>query len=303
MQFIFILSTLVSIHVTASIQRTDNKTNKIDLGFYHRGVLEKKENQSQEQNHCLLCSRLGTVLLPDIRPLPSMPGYTCGDAQNSEAAIVTNTSYKCEQLHSMYETRCCDQFTFPEYYECATNVRSQILNHSYDATVPPIHGSNGTMGVLQVDTLVTFIAVKNLNIKTSTLELFVDISMIWNDPRLRWDFNGTNCVSSVKVRANPSVEETEIWVPSLDLLNRATSVQNLPSNKALLKHDGTVEWGRLGSLTAICSFTGLRRMPFDDLGCRLIFGDNEYDIFLIDYKLREMGKNRSNGFEYVHAYL
>jgi hypothetical protein len=35
--------------------------------------------------------------------------------------------------------------------------------------------------------------------------------------------------------------------------------------------DGTVSWYRLGSLTALCAFTGLGRFPYDTLGCDLDF--------------------------------
>ena len=289
---LFILAFAHAFHL---IHGRSLKTNGIDLGFRDSTSEGQEEHVSGVQNQCSLCSRIGAALVPQARPLSSRPDLTCATVLTSypESFFAGAT---CEDMRDMFENRCCDQSSLPESYDCATAVRSAIINDSYDTYVAPIHGSEGNpMRILEVDTLVTFLAVKSLDVKTSTLELFVNIDLIWNDPRLRWDMGNEKCVSSVQVRAGPSAEETELWVPSLDLINRATSTQDFPASGALVRADGTVEWSRLGSLTAICEFSGLRRMPFDDLGCMLYFAgeDSEYSVF---YKLRMMGNNRTKGY-------
>ncbi len=186
----------------------------------------------------------------------------------------------------------------------------------YDPTVRPTvtvdRGEYGVMRGVDVETVITFVTLRNLDIKTSTLEVFVAIDLSWNDPRLAWNVNmntntntststntsdvdNTSCATSINVRANPSIEETEIWVPSLDLRNRASSFSELPSSNAVVSPDGTVNWQRIGPLTAICSFVGLPRMPFDDLGCRMYFADNDVNT-VVDYVLVDFGNNETKGF-------
>ena len=58
---------------------------------------------------------------------------------------------------------------------------------------------------------------------------------------------------------------------SLDLGNRKQGLKSLDESRATVYNDGTVVWKLNGSLSAFCSFTGLRRIPFDTLGCELIF--------------------------------
>jgi hypothetical protein len=67
-------------------------------------------------------------------------------------------------------------------------------------------------------------------------------------------------------------ETTEIWVPDFDLYNRFTSVHSFEESPADVSPDGTVRWTRAGSLRAICQFSGLAKIPFDTLGCQLLFG-------------------------------
>jgi hypothetical protein len=253
-------------------------------------ILNHRKMQEKDQNQCFVCSRLGTRLIPNLEPLPlAPPGYNCDHVQTVELANVTADSVECEASLDLFEQRCCDQSLSPEFYDCAANIRSNIFNSNlYDRTVPPVYGLNGTMRLLKVETLLTFVAVERIDVKTSTLEIFVGIELKWNDPRLKWDIESNdNCATKIIMRADHSLEETEIWTPLLDLKNRGSSLQDLAASPAVVKYDGTVEWKRLGSLKVICAFTGLRRMPFDDLGCQLIFGDNGGYEALVDYKLAE----------------
>ena len=44
-----------------------------------------------------------------------------------------------------------------------------------------------------------------------------------------------------------------------------------------------VQWLRKGPVSIICTFTGLRRMPFDDLGCDISFVDDFLTPVMVEY--------------------
>jgi hypothetical protein len=233
--------------------------------------ISNQSNRRAAENPCLICSRVGTALMPENRPSSTDQQITCGGLQAVDVSSLESNSRECVRMQSFWENRCCDQSSFLEIYECEANVHSLVIdNGSNNLVVPPVHAGNEKMSQLIVNTEITYMSVRELDVKFGTLELFVNIDLTWNDPRLRWEFSNTTCVNSITVKADHSQEETQIWVPSLDLSNRATSFQDLPSSPAFVDSDGTVKWSRVGSLTAACSFKGLRSMPFDDLGCRYV---------------------------------
>ena len=71
------------------------------------------------------------------------------------------------------------------------------------------------------------------------------------------------------------------------MINKATGVQDFDARSARVYSDGTVHWDRQGSLTALCTFVGLRRMPYDNLGCQMHFGGHLLDSGNIRYTLIE----------------
>ena len=252
-----------------------------------------------EDNQCYICARTGFPFTPEIHPVSIYPDVTCGNFQEVQLAGIESDSAECETYQNLLEHRCCDYSFFPDAYECSSNVRSSILNDSYDSFVAPVHAyeANGTKRILEVQTLITFVAVKNLDVKTSTLEVFLDVTLMWNDPRLAWDIDLTNCAPSVSARASLSLQETEIWVPSLDLSNRASSLQDLPVSSAMVSYDGKVIWSRPGALTAVCTFVGLSRMPFDDIGCKLFFAGSGSESTTVDYILIPMENEEQSGLK------
>jgi len=224
----------------------------------------------QKSDSCKICSLLGLEILPDV--IVVGPSTTCQELEQSffetltdEADCITNQKY--------FQNRCCDFSSLPPSYECETTVREEIFD-SYDPAVAPIGGANSTSRTLDVSAMIVYIAVKELDIQTSILDLFVQVTLTWKDPRLAWNILDPNtCVTSIQAKASKNPEETEIWVPSFDLKNRASSVHDMPSHDAQIQSDGTVTWSRLGPLGVLCTFIGLRRMPFDEVGCRLYFGE------------------------------
>lgn len=294
-----LLLIIILLHPAASteeIHHTTRGNSLVGVEKVGKGIGTNNIRTTQVLNECLLCSRLGTALLPDAILNPHDPDKSCSLVQK-EVKTFESDSSDCKSYQDFAEPRCCDQSSFLSTYECTANVRSLILDDSA-IHIAPIDGKDGTKRVLDVDTLLTFVTVKNLDVKTSILEIIVIVDLTWNDPRLKWDINDTNCVTSINVRADPSAEETEIWVPSLDLSNRVTSIQDFPATPAHVWHDGTVFWSRIGPLTAFCSFNGLRRMPFDDLSCELNFRDNG-GSYSVEYKLQKTENNQPNGLEYV----
>lgn len=57
---------------------------------------------------------------------------------------------------------------------------------------------------------------------------------------------------------------------------------------ATIYYDGSVNWQRSGSITAMCSYTGLGNIPFDVLGCQFLFGArSRFNANMIHYRLSE----------------
>jgi len=274
--------------------------------------LPDQRNVQSDPDSCFMCSRFGssTSLLVNNRPLPQAPEYTCAFLQENDVGLLPAFSDVCQGRVSLYENRCCDLSAYPDTYMCETNIRSMLLgdDSGYDPTVRPTQLKYDLDGAVQmrgvdVDTVITFVTLRSLDIKSSTLEIFIAVTLTWHDPRLAWTVgdNSTNCATTINARASPSIEETEIWVPSLDLLTQATSMQDFPTANAVVTSDGLVSWQRTGPVTAICSFVGLPRMPFDDLGCRMYFADNDANT-VVDYVLVDLGNNQTKGYQYV-AYV
>ena len=76
-------------------------------------------------------------------------------------------------------------------------------------------------------------------------------------------------------------------MPDFDLLNQVEGLQDAPDFKATIYSDGTVVWDVAGGLKAFCAFTGLSTIPFDTLGCQLMFGDTSSRFYsnLVQYRL------------------
>jgi len=238
-----------------------------------------------DEADCPICGRVGVPFLPYALPIPNFfPDFTCGSANTNEyfRNYLSNELIlpKCAIHQDLYEEVCCDMPESLSLHECEENVLSGLFESNYKTTVIPRVGRQDRVSV---DTLLKVYAVSEIDITDSVMDIFVEIILTWNDPRLAWNFTSNNCATSTIVRASLDAELTEIWVPSLDLQNRKEGVQSLPDAPAKIYSDGTVVWQRAGKISAFCSFVGLRRMPFDSLGCQLLFGGTVTQA--IDYNL------------------
>jgi len=237
---------------------------------------QPKRILQSDEIQCPVCGRFNTTfgvsLLPDVTPYPDYPEFTCGFINSNEGydsqLPIADIVPKCPRYQDLWEEYCCDLSESLPRHECEQNARSNLFANYSTVIVPSVkRGSD-----LSVKTLINYWAVKHLDLTESSIEVFLDVQISWNDPRLAWNVTSDNCATSMSVRASNDVETTDIWVPALDLLNRDDSMQDLAASPAQLYSDGTVRWNRSGKLTAFCSFIGLRRMPFDTVGCQLMFG-------------------------------
>jgi len=250
---------------------------------------------------CSVCGRLGVPLLaPETIPNPHAPLVTCyGVEFYAQYNVTSAESNDCAWTQNGFEYKCCDLSSLLPLHQCESNVRSQILN-DYDSIVPP-YSENGW---IDVKLELTVYAIPDIDIKQSIAEVWIFVTMDWTDPRLAWDVgmttddNGDNsastCVGRVHARASHDAELTEIWVPDIDLENRQSGLQAFDTNTASISSDGTVSWGRGGAIRAHCKFVGLRRIPYDTIGCRFNFGPWSSDYL---YNITLGGDNNS-GFTF-----
>ena len=72
--------------------------------------------------------------------------------------------------------------------------------------------------------------------------------------------------------ADTNPEFTEIWVPDLEIVNQDSAlVETFLPKQAIVYPDGSVFWSRVGSLNALCAFSGIRKHPFDENECTVEF--------------------------------
>ena len=103
------------------------------------------------------------------------------------------------------------------------------------------------------------------------MTVFVTITLKWVDPRLRWNVSDDTCSNLISVWTGHDVETSTIWLPEIDLLNQIEGAQSFRAVKATVYSDGTVNWMSSGGLKAFCALRGLAQIPFDTLGCQLLF--------------------------------
>lgn len=218
---------------------------------------------------CSLCQ--GAKLLaehtPIYDPTEDIPAnWTCANWDQ----VARDSPESCEVVRGGFYTQCCDG-DIP-LFKCERNIRQKLLgpDSEYDAAVPPIVSNREP---LNVTVQVIYQTVQSLDVQGGTGRMFVTISMVWNDPRLAWEVSPDQCAGYINVYAgimDPQI--TEIWAPDWDIYNQIDGVQQMPNLMAKVYSDGTVVWSRNGGLGVMCQFTGLAQMPFDTLGCQLIFG-------------------------------
>jgi len=251
------------------------------LSGYRPVDLKPRPERILQTEECPVCARLGTRFLPLVIPDLNINDFTCQDANEGYKEVITSNRLEllshdviapCAAYQDTYEELCCEVSGVVPHYQCEKNVKTYLFEppSSYDTSIIP-----RAIGPahLYVDTLLTYWAIGEISLAQSTVELVVEITLSWNDPQLAWDLTSDNCATSTLMRASLDKQLTDIWVPEFDLINREIGVQSFAETPATVYSDGTVVWNRSGQIKAFCSFVGLRRLPYDELGCQFLFGD------------------------------
>jgi hypothetical protein len=268
-----------------SVQLSTSLRNSLSASFNQR-VLQDDASNTNVNNTTDACSICGehTLLedaVPMLDPYPEdIPAnLTCKELNNLALAF-PNDSEECSSIEGAY-IYCCDGYTV---YECERKTRKAILTDDYDTAVPPLLRLTSP---LVIDVTLIFQTVTSVNSQDGTAEIYVFLDLTWKDPRLAWDIGKDYCASLVNARASLDVEKSELWVPDFDLYNQVAGVQQFPDAIAEVSSDGTVFWRRAGLLIVICQFSGLSQIPFDTLGCQLLFGpitrmDSQQIVYAFD---------------------
>ncbi len=215
---------------------------------------------------CSICDSLGLPLKLDERVNENL---TCVEAEAFFSQPENRTL--CSNFFKELSDQCCEwpKTAAVDAYECNQNIRDEILSQPRITVVPPYSTFNQR---IKIEVTLIYQMVQDINVKKSTASIFVGILLKWHDPRLAWNISSSKCLSSLSdVRVSESIENTEIWIPNFNLLNRVHGTENFAPTRAHLYHDGTVLWMQQGTITAVCSFLGMWKIPFDTLGCQFWF--------------------------------
>ena len=143
----------------------------------------------------------------------------------------------------------------------------QALLAGYDKSVPP--------GVpVPVSLGINLYHIYSLDMRRATLILHLWLRLGWVDPRLSWDpslHGGIDQVTFIASAASP-LEESQIWVPEVELYSGAMSAYNMPRKEVTVWANGTAFWSRPGEVTSVCQLDGLQDFPFDVVRCPMRFG-------------------------------
>lgn len=231
---------------------------------------------------CSLCRDAGSILTtvqpvyPVLDyPLSIPPGLSCRDLDTLGASQWSQNDTACTAWRIAFSGECCAGEDLSEpvpTYQCEQSVHATLLDDGsgYSTTAVPIPGKTP----LNVSVSIMFLHATELSTVAGTAELFFGFFLSWTDERLVWDPKEHGGCDRFYARASLDAEKTDIWVADFDLLNRASGLQELPDASAMILSNGTVEWGRLGGIKAICLFEGLERFPFDELECEFMFGSS-----------------------------
>uniref|UniRef100_A0A6S8UK74 Uncharacterized protein n=1 Tax=Chaetoceros debilis TaxID=122233 RepID=A0A6S8UK74_9STRA len=271
--------------IPANFFPKQSKLNEVKLD--PEGILKVQklsDANSTSPLQCSLCGKLGVPLIPDN----FLNDISLSCAQLDDYLAINMPIESCRPEIDK-EDMCCDQSELLPPYECEQNIRNQILE-TYDTAVTP--ASKETRRV-DVHTYLVFQYLSKVDVTSSAIEFYLSVYLEWKDPRLAWEVTSDTCVTSMNVRASIDPEKTDIWTPAFDLVNKVRGVQDFSDQPATVLSDGTVRWNRNGIFTALCTFVGLKKMPFDELGCQLHFAVDQQRVklSLIEVQEFEIGDN------------
>jgi hypothetical protein len=163
---------------------------------------------NDETPACTICGKLGIPIFPNVRL--DWINASCAEADSYYSQVATSLNDTVCHVTAQFEAHCCDHSALPPRYECEDTVKSNLLQN-YNTRTAPIHGASRT---LDIDTYMTHWYVEHVDVTASTVQLLIEIELIWKDPRLAWDASDpSSCVSVIDMYASHDPEQTDIWVP------------------------------------------------------------------------------------------
>ena len=135
-------------------------------------------------------------------------------------------------------------------------------NQSYHRVLRPVLKENI---VLDVDIVVTFVELVDIDTKRGTMTVYVFIDYLWRDAFLHWDASRTDD-DSFHVVPNGL-----IYVPDVIAYNTIGGyASGLDAVAQFLSSDGTAWWSARGIVTTSCLFD-VTAFPFDSQHCDMDF--------------------------------
>ncbi len=167
-----------------------------------------------------------------------------------------------------------------DYSEHATRLNADLLT-GYNKHVPPKSvrrnstDSGGSRAGTDVEVQVRFYKVESVSVAEGRMALQMWLRYRWHDDRFAWspaEYGGVDHTYFMAAGHNKP-EETELWVPDVQVYNSAIDVNEIMNGQlAQVFYDGRISWSRPGLLDVLCRFSGLVAFPFDRLQCTFELG-------------------------------
>ncbi|UJR21933.1 hypothetical protein I4U23_025002 [Adineta vaga] len=115
------------------------------------------------------------------------------------------------------------------------------------------------------------------------------LTMIWPDPKLRWNPSNWDNVSLLHIKYD------KVWLPDIVLYNNADNLASLSqiSTNVMVSFEGIVTWLSTGIFRSSCSID-VRYFPFDEQNCTLKFASWTYDSARIDLSAKSPSGDLTN---------
>ncbi|CAF1449037.1 unnamed protein product [Rotaria sp. Silwood1] len=155
------------------------------------------------------------------------------------------------------------------------NLTRTLLNADvYDKSIRPALNHRDVTNVSFDLSLAQLIDVDEKNQIITTNQW---ITMIWRDPKLRWNPLDWDNVSLLHIKYD------KVWLPDIVLYNNADKLASLSqiSTNVMVSSDGIITWLSTGIFQSSCSID-VRYFPFDEQNCTLKFASWTYDSARID---------------------
>lgn len=175
-----------------------------------------------------------------------------GSAADINCDAIGATGYACRNYMLAY----LNEFVF--------------VNGTYDQIQLPVPTS---AGIPQVDLLVTFIDLLEIDVVTGTMTTSLFIDMFWNDEIIpQWNASLTDGIDELLV------PNGLLWEPDVQVYNSIGGYfDQVTSYCVFLDPDGSVWWSGRGMFTFSCEFD-VTHFPFDSQSCQIQFASWLYSL-------------------------